>query len=193
MREIRLQVEKLSEENFDNFVILLTRSRGMNKSRHPDLSIFDRLKEDAFSKNPHYEAYLGKIGPDWVAYVIFSKSYSTFAALPCLSIDEIYVLDDFRELGIGAAMFEFCVRKAKNRRYGKIEFWVPNQNKKAKNFFEFNGAVRVDSIRYQIDLSETKIGKPRGKMTYADVLRKKQAITLSRLNSRANNDSNLFA
>jgi GNAT superfamily N-acetyltransferase len=193
MKEIRLQVEKLSEENFDNFIILLMRGRGLDKTRYPDITILDRLKEDAFSKHPKYEAYLGQIGPDWVAYVIITRSYSTFLALPGLSIDDIYVLDDFRELGIGAAMFEFCIRKAKQRGCGKVDLGVPNRNKKAKKFFEFNGAVPIDLTRYHIDLTETRIGKPRGKMTYADFIRKKRANKLSRLNSRVNNDHQLFS
>jgi GNAT superfamily N-acetyltransferase len=191
MQEIRLQVEKLSPENFDHFVALLTRSRGLDKTRHSDIAILERLKEDAFSVNPKYEAYLGKIGVDWVTYVTVTKSYSTSSGLPGLSIDDLYVLDGFRDLGIGAAMFEYAVRKAKKRGCGRIDLDVPTRNKKARKFFEFNGAVAIDSTRYTMDLSDIKVGKPRGRMTFADFIRKRQA-QISRLRARQDNDQQLL-
>src|SRR5271157_1016059 len=190
MQEIRLQIEKLSKENFDNFIDLRKRSLGSESSRYLDTAIINRLKEDAFSINHKYEVHLGKIGLDWVAYAIIIMSYSTFIALPSLSIDEIFVLDNFRSLGIGMAMFEFCVRKAKKRGCGKIELAIPNRNVKAKKFFEFNRAVPIDMTYYQIDPFDIKIEKSHGKMTFADFMRKKSKSKLARLNSRANNNNN---
>jgi GNAT superfamily N-acetyltransferase len=189
-REIQLYIEKLSQENFDNLMDLRTKFIGPDRTRYSDPSIINRLKEDAFSKNPKYEAYLGKIGVDWVAYVIITMSYSTIMALPCLSVDEIFVLDKFRSLGIGRAMFEFCLRKAKKRGCGKMKITVPDRNKKAKRFFEFNGAVPGDVTCYQLDPFDTIIGKPSGKMTYADFMRLKSKIKirLARLNSRMNDN-----
>jgi ribosomal protein S18 acetylase RimI-like enzyme len=145
--------------------------------------MINRLKEDAFSINPKYEAYLGKIGLDWVAYAIIIMSYSTFMALPDLSVEEICVLSDYRNLGIGAAMLRLCIRKAKKRGCGKINLVVPVGNKKSKNFFEFNGAVPANYIRYQIDPYASRTEKPAGKLTYADFIRKKKVAKLSRLNS----------
>ena len=166
MQEIRLQIEKLSEESFDDFIVLLKSCDESVRGRYLDTILINRLKEDAFSTNPKYEAYLGKIGLEWVAYLIMTTSYSTFSALPGLTIDEIFVLDDFRDLGIGVAMFEFCVRKAKKRGCGSIEMAVPARNKTARKFFESNGAVPVDMTCYRIGLLDTKIGKPRKRNLY---------------------------
>ncbi|MGD0080285.1 MAG: GNAT family N-acetyltransferase [Methanoregula sp.] len=192
-QEIRLYLEKLSKENFDNLIDLRTKFIGSERTRCLDTSIINRLKEEAFSKDSKYEAYLGKIGVDWVAYVIITMSYSVFIALPSLSVDEIFVLDKFRGLGIGRAMFEFCLRKAKKRGCGKIEIQVPNRNKKAKSFFEFNSAVQSDVTCYKMDPFDTIIGKPSGKMTYADFMRikSKSKIKLARLNSRADDNRQL--
>src|SRR5208337_3522243 len=156
MQEIRLRLEKLTKENFDNFIVLYKKSIGSERSCYLDTTKINRLKEDAFSINPKYEAYLGGISLDWVAYAIIIKSYSTFTALPKLIIEEIFVVDNFRNLGIGTAMFEFCVRKAKKKSCGMIELTVPNKNEKAKFFFEFNGVIPVDTTYYQIDPFDTK-------------------------------------
>jgi len=183
MQEIRLYIEKLSKENFDNFIDLRTKFIGSDRTRLLDTTIINRLKDDAFSINPKYEAYLGKIGLDYVAYAAFKISYSTLMALPSFFLDEIFVVDNFRNLGIGMTMFDFCVRKAKKKGCGKIELAVPNQNEKAKFFFESNGAVPISMTYYQIDPLDIKIGKPFGKMTYADFMRKKSKLV--RLNSLA--------
>ncbi|WP_424028525.1 GNAT family N-acetyltransferase [Methanoregula sp.] len=186
MQEIRLQIEKLNKENFDNFIDLHKRYIESERTRYLDTTLINRLKKDAFLTNPKYEAYLGKIGLDWVAYVIIIISYSTFIALPSLSIEEIFVLNNFRNLGIGGALFEFCVRNAKKRGCGKIEISVPNRNEKAKFFFEFNRAIPIDITYYEIDFFDTKIGNPDGKMTYADLLRKRNKSKITKLNSRVN-------
>ena len=73
----------------------------------------------------------------------------------------LFVLEDFRDLGIGFTLFEFCMRKAKKKGCGRIEVAVPGRNKKARKFFESNGAVPVNMTCYQISLLDTKIGKPR--------------------------------
>ena len=182
MREILLQIEQLNKDNFDNFIVLLSRCGESNKLRSLNPPLISRLKEDAFLLNPKYEAYLGKIGLDWVAYAIIVMSYSTFRALPDLSIEEICVLGDYRNLGIGAAMLKLCIRKAKKRGCGKINLAVPVGNKKSKNFFEFNGAVQADDVSYQIDPDASQIRQPAGKPTYADFLRKKNTKKLPRLN-----------
>jgi ribosomal protein S18 acetylase RimI-like enzyme len=188
LMEIRLYIEKLNKENFDNFIDLHTKYLGPERSRYLDTTIINRLKEDAFSINPKYEAYLGKIGVDWVAYAVIIISYSTVIALPSLSIDEIFVLNNFRSLGIGMSMFEFCARQAKKRRCGKIELEIPNWNTEAKKFFKFYRAVPIDTTHFQIDLSDIKIGKPLRKITFADFLRKKSKSKLARLNSRTNSN-----
>jgi len=180
-QEILLHIEKLTKENFDNFIDLLSECRESKKTRHLIITMINRLKKDAFSTSPKYEVYLGKIGVEWVAYIIIVMSYSTYIALPCLLIDELFVRENFRSLGIGAAMLQFCVRKAKKKGCGKIVLTVPARNKKAKNFFEFNEAVPIDSTCYQMDLFEIKKGKRPGKMTYTDFIRKKRINKLSRV------------
>lgn len=185
MRDILLQIEQLNKENFDNFIDLLSRCRESNKIYSLDIPMINRLKEDAFSINPKFEAYLGKIGLDWVAYAIIIVSYSTFMALPDLSVEEIYVLGDYRNLGIGAAMLKLCARKAKKKGCGKIELTVPHRNKKIKNFFEFNGAVPTDRTCFQMDLT-TPIGNTSRTTTFTDFVIRKDKNKLARLNSRAN-------
>jgi GNAT superfamily N-acetyltransferase len=190
MQEIRLYIEKLSKENFDNFIDLRSKFLGSEKTLLIDAAIINRLKDDAFSINPKYEAYLGKIGLDYIAYAIFRISYSTLTALPSLFLDEIFVINNFRNLDIGMTLFNFCIRKAKKRGCCKIELAVSYQNEKAKFFFESNGAIPIGMTYYQIDPLDVKIGKPLGKMTYADFMRKKSKSKPARLNSRAIDNSN---
>jgi ribosomal protein S18 acetylase RimI-like enzyme len=184
MQDIRLTIEKLNKENFDNFIDLIRKNTGSKESHNLDTGKINRLKENAFSSPPRYEAYLGRICVDWVAYASMVTSYSMVMALPRLVIEEIFVSQNFRNLGIGTAMVEFCIRTAKKKECEIIELSIPNNNKKAKNFFDFNGVIPVDSTYYQIDSYTTKIGRPLGRMTYTDFMRNKKKNQLSRLNSR---------
>jgi ribosomal protein S18 acetylase RimI-like enzyme len=179
MKDIRLTIEKLNKENFDNFIDLIKKNTDLKESRYLNTAKINRLNENAFSSHPSYEAYLGRISIDWVAYASIVTSYSTFMALPKFVIEEIFVSQNFRNLGIGTAMVEFCIRTAKKKECGIIELSIPNNNKKAKNFFEFNGVIPIDTTYYQIDPYSTKIGRPLGKMTYTDFMRKNRKNQLT--------------
>ena len=96
MQEILLHIEKMNKGNFDNFGSLFSKYRASEGIRMPDTTLLSRLREVAFSKNPAYEVYLGKIGLECVAYVIIMMSYSMVIASPILIVDELFVLEDFR-------------------------------------------------------------------------------------------------
>lgn len=184
MHDIRLTIEKLNKENFDNFIDLIKKNIGPKESRYFDAAKINRLNENAFSSYPLYEVYLGRICVDWVAYASIVTSYSTFMALPKLVIEEIFVSQNFRNLGIGTSMIEFCIRTAKKKKCGIIELSIPHNNEKAKNFFDFNGVIPINTTHYQIDPYSIKIVRHLEKMTYTEFMRKNRKNQLTRINSR---------
>ena len=134
MNEIK--IEKLSEMNFDQFIKLIEVFANFENLEPPDAEAKLRLKKDGLSKNPKYEAYLGKINGEYVAYVIFFMTYASFMALPTLFLEDLFVLEESRRKGIGQKMLDHCMKFAKERNCGRVDLNVLDWNTDAINFYK---------------------------------------------------------
>lgn len=143
-----LQIEKINLQNFNEFLYLVEKLAEYEKLDPPDREAKNRLRKDAFSKNPKYEAYLAKIGDKYIAYLIFFMNYSSFLALPVLYLEDIFVLEKYRKRGIGQLLFNFCVKIAKERNCGRIEWHVLDWNKPGINFYEKNRGKHLSNWKY---------------------------------------------
>ena len=139
-----LAIEKVTAENFDSFLKLVDKLAEYEKLTPPDQPAKTRLRKDCLSANPLYEAYIAELNGEAVAYVICLHTYSSFLALPTLYLEDIFVLENHRRQGVGQKMFDFCKTLAKSRGCGRIEFTVLTWNKSAQDFYDKNGAKRLD-------------------------------------------------
>lgn len=146
-----LKIEKLTEKNFEYFISLIEKLAEYEKSNPPDKEAKIRLKKDALSEKKFFEAYLGKINEKYVSCVVFFMTYSSYMAKPILYLEDIFVLDEYRKQGIGQKMFDFCVKKSKEKGCGRMEWSVLNWNEPAINFYEKNKATRLDKSYYRLN------------------------------------------
>jgi GNAT superfamily N-acetyltransferase len=147
-----LILERVTENNFHHLLLLIEGLAKFEKLTPPDKAAKRRLRRDSLSKNPRCEAYLGRLGSRYVAYIILYFTYSSFRALPILYLEDIFVLAEYRRQGIGQAMFDFCVKRARKEGCGRIEFTVLNWNKSAQKFYEKNGAEKTEWSFYRMNL-----------------------------------------
>ena len=152
-----ISIERISEENFDDFLYLVDKLAEYEKLPPPDPGARARLKEHGLAASPMYEAYIAKLNGKAVAYTIYFFNYSSFLALPTLYLEDIFVLEEHRKQGIGTRIFEFCVAAAKEHGCGRIEFCVLTWNEPAIKFYERNHAERLDWHFYRLD--ESRLGR----------------------------------
>jgi GNAT superfamily N-acetyltransferase len=148
--ENSVTVKKVDAESFDDFLGLIEKLAQYERLAPPDEEAKNRLRRDCLSDKPKYEAFIGKIGEKPVSYVIFFFTYSSFLALPTLYVEDIFVLENYRKQGIGKKMFDFLKETAKREGCGRIEFTVLKWNKTAQEFYEDNGAKRMEWFLYRI-------------------------------------------
>jgi len=111
----------------------------------------DAIKETLFGERPYAEALLALWEEVPVGMVIFFHNYSTFLGKPGFYIEDIFVKESYRGLGIGKALFLECVRIAKKRDCGRMEWSVLNWNP-ARKFYEKLGAFPLDEWTvYRLD------------------------------------------
>ena len=157
----KLIFEKVSNKNFEDFLFLVDKLAEYEKLTPPDKNGKNRLKKDALSKNPKYEAYIWKLNEKPVGYIIFFMTYSSFLALPTFYLEDIFLLKEHRGKGIGKQMFQFCINTAKNKKCGRMEWCVLNWNKLAIEFYEkVNAKPLSEWTYYRLDKKDIKkLGK----------------------------------
>jgi GNAT superfamily N-acetyltransferase len=143
-----LNIEKINHENFNDFLWLVEKLAEYEKLDPPDQQAKHRLRMDGLHESPKFEAYLAKINDEYVGYIIYFMSYSSFLALPTLYLEDIFVLKEFRKKGIGQQLFEFSVKKADEKGCGRIEWHVLDWNQPGINFYEKNNAKHLSEWNY---------------------------------------------
>lgn len=147
-------IEMVKPENFDTFVNLIEKLAEYEKLSPPDEAAKLRLRDDAFSDNPRYEAYLGFIDEIPAGYITFYFTYSTFLAKPTLYLEDIFVLEQYRKLGLGKALFEFCRDVARKRGCSRIDWAVLTWNEPSIKFYEKQGGKRQEWYLYRLEGDE---------------------------------------
>lgn len=140
-----LIIEPIKPRNFDEFLYLIDKLAEYEKLTPADEKAKMRLRKDGLSKKPKYEAYIGKIDDKYIGYIIFFMTYSSLLAKPTLYLEDIFVLKEHRETGIGQKFFNFIVSKAKERDCGRIEWHVLDWNKLGIKFYEKNNAKHLSN------------------------------------------------
>ena len=76
--------------------------------------IFSNDIENCVNGNPYLEGYILEDAGDIQGYAMVAKSFSTEFGKPCIWIEDLYLKDAYRGLGIGKLFFDFITEKYKN-------------------------------------------------------------------------------
>ncbi len=74
---------------------------------HPQESVLRRTLTDAMGDNPFVEGFAFEWDGVLAGYGMVAKSYSTEAGGPCIWIEDIYILPQYRGKGLGTAFLKF--------------------------------------------------------------------------------------
>ena len=134
-------VRPLEPSDADRFLGLIEALADYEHLEPPDAGARERLVRDAFATPPRFGAFLAEVEGRAVGYAVFFERYSTFLALPTLYLEDLFVLRDVRQRGLGAALFGACAAEALRRGCGRMEWQVLAWNDLALGFYEHLGAI----------------------------------------------------
>ncbi|HEY3362290.1 MAG TPA: GNAT family N-acetyltransferase [Methanosarcina sp.] len=111
----------------------------------------ETLAESMFGKRPYAEVFFAELDGVPAGFTVFFHNFSTFVGKPGLYIEDIFVKPEFRGKGIGKAMFLHCIKLAKERNCGRMEWAVLDWNP-AREFYEHLGGGPAKGWRiYRMD------------------------------------------
>ncbi|MBI2107194.1 GNAT family N-acetyltransferase [Candidatus Woesearchaeota archaeon] len=147
----KLIIERLSEENFEDFFKLIQLFAKYEKLTPPDESAKTRLRVDGLSNDPMYLAYLGMLEKRPISYMVLLNTYSSFLGSKTLYLEDVFVLEEFRGKGVGQKMFDFCTSMARQEEYGRLDWCVLDWNRPMIQFSQRNGAQELPWKLFRLD------------------------------------------
>ena len=95
--------------------------------------IFSNDVENCINDNPYLEGYVFEDANEIQGYAMIAKSFSTEFGKPCIWVEDLYIKDRYRGLGIGSLFLDFITKKYADSIY-RLE--VEEENKKAIKVYE---------------------------------------------------------
>lgn len=108
----------------------------------------EKLRPHLFGDKPVAEALVAELpNGSVVGFALFFTNFSTFLCRPGLYLEDLFVLPEHRQLGIGKAMLQALARLAVERGCGRFEWSVLDWNEPAIRFYEKMGATAMPDWR----------------------------------------------
>ena len=105
---------------------------------------------DGFGARPCFECLLAEVGGDAVGFAIHRPNYSTFDGRPGLYVEDLFVAEQARRLGIGRMLMARLAAIAHERGCSHMNLAVLHWNP-ARDFYDRLGfAQLVDWLPYQL-------------------------------------------
>lgn len=109
--------------------------------RLPNASTEETLRAELGAENGVLQALIVRIDGQPAGFATFFQTYSTFVARRGLYLEDIFVLEAYRNRGVATGLLRHLARIAVDRKIGRVEFTVLLWNNIAIEFFEGLGAT----------------------------------------------------
>lgn len=119
------------------------------KLLHEVIATEEILKETLFSKKTHAEVIIGYLNNIPISFALYFHNFSTFLGRPGIYLEDLFVKPEARGKGIGQKMLGYLAYLAKERKCGRLEWWVLDWNETAIGFYKKLGAKAMDEWTVQ--------------------------------------------
>jgi GNAT superfamily N-acetyltransferase len=104
----------------------------------------EQLLAHTLGPNAIAEAVIAQVDEETAGYAVYFPVYSTFAGVPHLYLEDIFVRPQFRTQGIGKALMKYIANVAAQRGYARMDWLVLNWNEPAIAFYQRLGAKPIN-------------------------------------------------
>lgn len=78
------------------------------------LEIFENDVDNCINDSPYLEGFIFEKNDEIQGYAMIAKSFSTEFGKTCIWIEDLYIKEDYRSMGIGSKFFEYIQDKYLN-------------------------------------------------------------------------------
>jgi GNAT superfamily N-acetyltransferase len=148
-------IRQARKEDVETLLGLIDALADYEKLPRPDPAARERMASHGFGPAPKFEVFLAEVDGKAVGYTISFETYSSFLARPTFYLENLFVLLEYRKMRAGLALFKNCVRLARQRECGRMEWQVLDWNENAIRFYERLGAKQLKEwLPYRLTLDD---------------------------------------
>lgn len=117
--------------------------------REPDAVIAteEGLLRDGFGPNPFFECLMAELDGVPAGFALYFFNYSTWLGRPGIYLEDLFVLPEFRSLGIGKSLLQKVAAIALEKNCLRLQWEVLDWNTPAIDFYRAMGAEFLDEWR----------------------------------------------
>jgi GNAT superfamily N-acetyltransferase len=104
----------------------------------------EAIRAQMESGDPPFECLIAELDGAAAGFALFFRNYSTWRGRPGLFLEDLFVRERCRRLGIGKALLTRLAALAVERGYGRMEWSVLDWNTPAHAFYRSLGASPMD-------------------------------------------------
>jgi len=138
--EKSLRIKPATEDDIPVVLGLIRGLANYEKLSHEVVTSEDGLREALFGSAPGAEVLLAYVLDEAVGFAVFFHNFSTFLGRPGIYLEDLFVMPQWRQQGIGRRLLEAVARTAVERDCGRLEWSVLDWNQPAIDFYERLGA-----------------------------------------------------
>jgi len=112
---------------------------------HEVVATEQQLLSTLFGEKAYAEVLIAETDDNQPAgLALFFHNYSTFLGQPGIYLEDLFVLSEFRDLGIGKALLKKLAAITVERNCGRLEWSVLDWNTPAIDFYKSQGAILME-------------------------------------------------
>ena len=104
----------------------------------------EKLHQTLFGSKPCAEVLIAELDSTAQGFALYFQNYSTFLATPGIYLEDLYVRESARGLGVGLKLIASVAKRAVELGCGRFEWAVLDWNESALKFYRALGAVAQD-------------------------------------------------
>ncbi|MFO7574641.1 MAG: GNAT family N-acetyltransferase [Bacteroidales bacterium] len=140
---MKLEFRKATSEDIPLILSFVKELAEYERLSHEVTATEEVLADSLFGERESAEVVFAMADGKEVGFALWFHNFSTFVGRPGLYLEDLYVKPEFRKMGIGKALMEYCIKTARERNCGRMEWWVLKWNPAIK-FYEQMGAIPMD-------------------------------------------------
>ncbi len=138
-----IKIRKAEEKDSVNILKLIKELSVYEKLEQYVTADEEKIRETIFGGETNVRVLLAEINDNLAGQIIFFKNYSTFRAQSGLYIEDLFVLPEFRQKGIGFKLIKEVVSIAKKEKCFAVDWVVLDWNQPAIDFYHKIGATEM--------------------------------------------------
>lgn len=117
----------------------------------------NKIESHGFGENAYFNTLIAEEDNHAIGYAIYFFNYSTYAGAPILYLEDVYVEEHYRNLGIGKKFLSVLAKIAMQKKCCRMEWHVYTWNEKAIQFYQQLGAApKTDILQFRLLNDELK-------------------------------------